>query len=877
MTDTRPTTIRFAIHRLLCGGGAAMLLAASGAAEAQQQESTSAETVETITITGSSIQSSPVALDTTAQPIQFIPLEKFEQTSGESIGDYLRELPINNGFSSSPTTDEYAGGNTSINLRAIGDQYTLVLVEGRRFGGEDVPDIGALPAEAIEGIEILKGGASSVYGSDAVAGVVNIRLKDDFNGVELYGSYGDTTRRDASFVRTAALFGLARERFSLTGSLSYQNRQGISKFDRELTSSRDYRRFGGLDRRSGNIAVPHKIYLSSDVDGVNPLSLDLDSFSPGESGAGAGDFIAFNRDRQAYSTNEYGTYPAFNRVSGHWSAKYEIIEDKLSLFTRGYADRRKQQFIANPPILETDVPASNPYNPFGEDVYVYYLLGPNESGLMTEYFNIRNVLGTAGLQGTVGRLNYEVAFSSYRKRIGERYENDIDLSALPEAVSRTDATAFNPFGYWANSPEQLAGLSPTARYVVHNEVDSVDAKIDGKLFDWYAGSAFFALGVEKRDVKYSYDPDQVWQDVEYWWLGNGGDPVERSRDVKAYFGEVRVPLYDAGDAAFLQNAEVTAAVRSEDYSDFGSSTVGQFSARLAFLDERLILRGSYAESFKAPSLEDLYEPIDFETEPGGFYFDPVRGGFFPVDLIVGGNPDLDAESGETVNLGLVVRPRADSSLVFTLDYWMLELSDIIAEADGQALLDGTATGGSITRDEDDYPTLDVRLDNGGKREVNGIDIGATYRVQAAAGDFTFELNSTYMTRFEDSGNGIVTDYLGLWSGTVGPIPTLRALAGVSWERGRWEANGYVNFSNGYDDIIPDVISREVSSYKTFDAQVAYDFGDAEGFLGGTRVYFGIENLFDADLPFVASSSDGWDRYIADYRGRYAYAGVRKKF
>ncbi len=881
MSQSSPTQIHLAIRALIAACAAGLAVSAAQAQEAAAGSATDEADLETVTITGSSIKSSPVALDTTAQPIQFIPAEKFEQTSAESIGDYLRQLPINTGVSNSPTTDEYGGGNTSINLRGIGDQYTLVLVEGRRFGGEDVPDVGALPPEAIESIEILKGGASSVYGSDAIAGVVNIRLKDRFKGLELSGSYGESTRGDAAAVRTAAVFGLADEKFSLTGSIAYQTRDGFTKYDRKLTSSRDYRAYGGLDRRSSSVSTPHQIVLSSDPD--NPLSIDLDRFSAGQFSTDPADFVAFDRDRQALSTNEYGTYPGYDRISGHWSAKYRFIDDRLVFFTRGYADRRDQDFIANWPIIDVEVPAANPYNPFGEDVHVWYTLGPNESGLMTENFDTRNLLATAGFQGTLGRFNYEIGLSTYEKDIREKYSNDIDYNAAQEAAARTDATAFNPFGYWANTPEQLAGLSPTSRYRLRNSVRTLDAKIDGKLFDWYAGTAYFALGTERRKVDYDYEPDESWQQVEYWWLGNGGEPVSRSRDVEAYFGEVRVPLYDAGEAATIQNAEITAAVRREKYSDFGSSTVSQFAGRLGLWDEKVVLRASYAESFKAPSLANLYEPVDTDTEPGGFYFDPVRGGFFAVDLITGGNPNLGPETGQTTNIGLVFRPGTGSRMVFTLDYWMLELSDIISEPDGQALLDGSATAGSITRDPlTNYPTLDLRLDNGGKRKVNGIDLGATYRLPTgAAGSFTFDFNATYLDKFEDSANGLTADYLGLWSGLLGPVPKLRAVAGVTWELGAWEASGSLYHSGRYDDIIPDLISRKVSSYDKVDVQVAYDFdkrgAQSGGVLGGTRVYLGIENLFDASLPFVASSSDGWDRYIADLRGRFVYAGLKKKF
>lgn len=869
----KTTKLREAIGFALAVG--ATSVAGTGLAFAQESTTETAKTLDAIQVTGSRV----ARVETeTASPVVIIDRAAIEQTGKLTLGDLIQELPAVSGAATNPQVNNGGGdGASTVELRGLGSERTLLLINGRRIVNND---LNSIPSSAVERIEVLMSGASAVYGSDAVAGVVNIRLKDNFRGLELHGSYGDTWRGDQSFVRTAAVFGLSEDKFSLTGSLSYQQRDGLTKFDRALTSSRDYRAYGGLDRRSGRVTTPHQIVLSSDP--THPLTLDLSRFSAGSYSGDASDYVAYSRNN-AYSTNELGTSPPYDRLSGHWSAKYEFIEDKLVFFTRGYADRRHQDFLANPPIIDVEVPATNPYNPFGETVHVWYLFGPNELGVMTETFRTTNFLGTAGFQGTLGRFNYEVGYSSYQKRVDESYRNDIDYGAAQAAAARTDLTAFNPFGYWANSAEQLAGLSPTSTYMLENDVRTVDAKVDGELFDWYAGTAYFAAGVEKRIVDYSFNPDESWQSVNYWWNGNAGEPVSRSRDVKAYFGELRVPVFDAGaERAFVQNAELSGAVRKEEYSDFGSSTVTQFTGRVGFLDETFVLRASYAESFKAPSLDALYAPTSNNTEPGGFYYDPVRGGFLPVDRIVGGNTGLQPELGESVNIGLIVRPFANSDLVFTFDYWTLQLTDLISQPDGQALLNGQATGGSITRDPVTlYPTLDLRLDNGGNRDVSGLDLGASYRLPTDIGTFTLDFNGTYLTKFEDSNNGITAKYLGTYNTTVGPMPRVRLVNSVQWDRDGWNAVGTVSYTGGYKDEIVNVISRTVDSYVKVDLQGGYDFGDgfegAAGLLNGTRVYLGIDNVFDEALPFVAESSDGWDRYIADYRGRYVYAGFKKKF
>ena len=846
------------------------------AARALPEEPAAAEEPQTITIVGSSIRSSQDYL-ANSRPIQVVTAGQFEKTAGENIGEFLLKLPVNTGANLTPATDEYGGGSTNINLRGLGAKYTLVLVDGRRFGGENYsPDIGALPAEAVESVEILKGGASAVYGSDAVAGVVNIRLKRNFTGIELYSSYGETTRGDAGLFRTAALFGVQDERFSFMGSVSYQDRGGFTKYDRKLTASRDYRPYGGIDRRSTAVGTPHQIVLDSDPDTV--LSIDVSRFASGYYGGSLSDYVPYDHEAQAFSSNEIGTYPEQDQLAGHWSAEYRLIDDRLSFFTNGYLSHRKQEFLIAQSRPDLVVPASNPYNPFGETVSVNYLLGGAEIDPWKGNYDTMNFQGTAGLQGRAGRFNYEVAYSSHRRRIDETYSNDIDFDAIQAAVERTDTLAFNPFGYNANSPEQMA-LITLPEYGA-DRIDrnrSLNARLDGKLFDWYAGEALFAVGFEHRNIDYQLDPTLIAQ-TRSTSYPSISEPVSRSRSVDGWFGEVRLPVYDAADsAAVIRSAEVTAAVRHEKYSDFGSSTVWQSAGKIGFLDDSWMLRASYAESFKAPSVAALVSPASaFEND--NFYYDPVRGGVFAVGLIAGGNPDLTPEMGKSVNVGLVARPRTLPNATFTLDYWTVKLSDVIGQPDAQALLFGTSLSGSITRDPlTQYPTIDIRLDNGGERNVAGVDVGGGYRWDTQArGSLSFDLNLTRLTRFEDVANdGRRIDNLGLFSNNPGVMPKMRAVLSIGWQHRGFDLNGTLHHMSGYGDVLPGVIDRRVSSYDTVDLQAAYEFGDA-GRLSGLRIYGGLENAFDTALPFVASSSDGWDRALADYRGRYWYFGLKKK-
>jgi iron complex outermembrane recepter protein len=886
---------------------AAVVLALSGVAMTASAQSTApaeAENeLETITVVGSSIRISPETADTTALPVQIISREAINRTSGQSVANFLQDLPINNGGVTSRFTDEGGGGTSGINLRGFGEVYTLVLVDGVRLLSGDV---GAIPPEAIESVDILKSGASSLYGADAVAGVVNIRLRRKLNGLELSSSFGDTTRNgDGSTFQTAAVYGFKRNRFDFTGSFTYQDSDEILKFDRELTASRDYRRFGGINRNTENSGFPHRIdLLDSDENIVDSLSIDLSRFGPGDSSLDPNDFVAF-RESQQLATNEISTFPKENTVGTHWSARYAFIDDALTLYSSGYLNRRRQNFIfVQSQVNDLFVPEDNFYNPFGQDALVAYTFGANEIGPFDQSVIERlDGQGTVGLEGKVGRFNYNLSYTYHRLRFDNRQSGLIFID-IEDAVARTDATAFNPFCFQCNSGAQLAGLAGVSNFDEVNHAQQVDALISGEWFTWQPGTAYFSVGLQYRDSDFRFTPSAINQTRILYVDGEavrtdagGGDQI------KGVFGEVRLPVYQNDDAVFLQSAEIGVATRYEDYSTFGSQSTSQISGKLGFADDSFAVRISAAESFRAPSAEDLFGEEFVETfNPGGL-FDPVAGGPRDFTFREGGNPNLRPEEGISYNLGFILKPRSLPTLFTTLDYWRIELDDVIAQPNAQALLFGTATSGSLTRpaptpdDPDPAPILDLRIANGGDRQASGLDYYLKFDPDAGRlANLDFFLAATYLFELEDFANGIRQVYVGEFTpGDFNAVPKLRTAAGATWAVAGFSADATVNYSSGYKDFLAlpivdddgiqigeDVVAdRRVGSYTTLDLQFGYDFDEAgnasEGFVSGLSLNFGIENVFDNGLKFIAESGDGWDRSIQDYRGRYVYAGVRKKF
>lgn len=884
---------------VLLGSASAVAVGANSIALSQEGEQAQ-DGQDTIIVVGSAIRNSADS-DTASRPVQYLERSRIDATSALSVTDFLQDLPVATGFGRNSISDEYQGGRGSINLRGLGDQYTLVLINGRRMAGENVPDINAIPPEAIEGIEILKTGASAIYGSDAVAGVVNIRLRNNFQGLELNTQYGEATLGGGEVFRVGSLFGLQDGPFSFTGSFAYQEDKGVTKFERDIIASRDKRPFGGLDFRSGTMTEPGAVFTDSDgAFGGEAYVVNINSLGVGDIADSLDDYVlrSANDSELAMSGAEQDKIPPSERWSAHWSSEYEFVPERLNFYTRGYVDNRQRSFAIHPSFTAVDVAADNPNNPFGEDVYVFYVFSPTfdvpavdlggtpRSGLMRFDSDILNVQGTAGFEGEFGdRFTWDFGYTYFRERANRRQRGDISLE---KAQAAADSGDFNPFCFFCATEELRDSLTADYLQTRVNTVQTVDLTVSGDLFNWSGGTVQFAAGYQHRDVFFKTTSDEAAQTNSYWWNGGPEGPGgEGERNVDAFFGEVRVPLLSAPNGDFLTSAEVSGAARHENYSDFGGATVWQVLGKAGLFDEQLIIRASYAKTFRAPSVEALTAPISTSFGPSGTaVIDPLTGMLVgDTRIISGGNPDLEPENGNTLNVGLILRPDAIPNFYFSADYWNTEITDIIRTPNFNDLFQGTETAGSLTRDTPDgIPIVDIRLDNGGELEAAGIDFSGNYNLETGFGDLNFFVNGARMTKFETRAASQAQDLLDTWSGFVyWALPKWRVTTGANWDYGAFDAALTFNYTSGVRDEIGD-IRRRTESYETIDLQIGYDLGEGlgedslGGLLSGTRVYVGADNLLGHDPVFIASLSDGAVQSTPNtVLGRFVYAGIRKSF
>lgn len=827
------------------------------------------------------------------QPVLMLTREEIERSGQSSIGELLRTLPeasggvqVQSSFGQNPQAQ-------TVQLRGLPTGRTLVLVNGRRLPASGAVDGGFsnlnnIPAAAVERIDVLPHGASAIYGSDALAGVINIVLRRDVDGAQLNAKLGSA---DGSRERGASMvWGAASERASISLSADYYDRTALLADERDRLNDVDFRRHGWRDQR-GTTCNPGTVYSATggNLPGVGAPSAAIPSGLTGtpaiaDFAAGAG------QANRCYIGGMTLAYPT-DRLSFLGTADWRIGET-LTLFAEASSSRLHHEFFAPYTLSRVLVPATNPFNPFGVNVRVDYRFSAEDLGYAVSSVDSRLTRVLAGVRGDIGAdWDWELTGWGGKEHVWQATRAP-NQAYVPSALAATDpANALNLFtsgpagsravlDAYLQSPNAVRLLERDAT----TETKGATLLFRGTVLRLPAGPLSVAVGGEL-----------IQEDFE-----NAGirGLFEIDRDDKAAFAEVRVPLLarresGARDAELLA---LSAAVRRDDYSDFGTATTPQFGVELR-PTRSLLLRGAYAEAFRAPDLFAVYGPSTTGPLAPPIFTDPLRNGQIvnPATFVAGGNPELKPEEGRSYSAGLVWSSQRWQGLNLSLNWWQIEMTDRINVFPNPQLVINSESllSGRITRaapGTDGLPGRITQVDysalNLGDVWVEGVDYGVETRFETRYGTWSPSLRATQYLRYDsrlDPRVGVVSNLgragVDLW------VPRWRGTAGLNWRRGTWSAGLTGRYVGHYRDYNPllDGSYLQLGDFWVFDTNVRWNFGRhfAPGSLvqPGSYVSAGVVDLFDHEPEFSATTSPGygWDGAQNDIRGRYFYMEAGLKF
>ena len=895
---------RAALPRAICAA-ITLLPLVTVAQDTAPQEEGSAQ-LDRITVTGSNISGVDLA---EALPITVIDREDIEGSGADTVSEILAESPLTSGgtgtFSESTSgtlTLDTPVGASGISLRGLGTASTLVLVNGRRIaassfanGSENFVDVNAIPLSAIERIEILPSGASAIYGADAVAGVINFILRDDFDGLEL-SSFIRTS--DADSDETSAninlLWGHSTERSNTMVVFDYYERNALYDRDRSITANEPRPSQQGIYPSFNDLfALP--------IDLVESSCSDQQRYD-GREGfplSRFGEFCEINRNAFTATIGET------ERVGVTGTHTLELGRG-LTWFTEAYYQDNYSVGNSSPaPWSGEAIAFDHPGMPAslrtrlieegadpGFDIFGWGRF-PDARTVEVDTQAWRLV---SGLSGAVGQWQWEAAFnyskseSTQRAIAGiynvEKFRAGLLGELCPDGSTDCSADAdglfYDPFnGQRGNSAQVLDLVRESVPRRGESELWGLDARISGALWDVGGGAVMSAFGLEYRHEDIRDNPDPLARadasnGFEVPVYGFGLTQAQADRDAVALYGELYVPL--------TESFSTQLALRYDDYDDFGSDVNPKVGFRWQPVDN-LVLRGSYSQSFRAPSLAQTGAGLTLSSgalpcSEASEFFDNFCDGFAEDDFYLSeitGNPDLDAETADSYGLGFVWNLTADTTL--EVDYWRYEhenLVDIDAEelfrralSDPSLVVEEGMLGlgqiGIETRDGTiGSPVEEVHLAliNVGFQETDGVDLSLTHYLDAGDnGSFRFLFDATYVASFDrqESAGGIIEELAGAFR-----YPEWLATAGARWYRGSWTTDLAYHFTDSYQDdlevagVLP---TDRVDSWGVVDLRLSYDFANR------SYVTLAVDNLLDEDAPRAQGSSANVDLFNHNTLGR----------
>ena len=888
------------------------------------------EVEEEVIVTGSRIARSP---EDGASPIITIDAADIEATGEISLAEVLRQQSVNSFGSFQPSSGSTAQSQATISLRGAGAGRTLVLLDGKRMAGSPsyggvAANINSIPFAAVERVEILTDGASALYGSDALAGVINIIMKKDFEGAELSIYSGSPERAGGDQEAYSFTAGISSDVGNVVLSFEHDDRDIVYMKDRHW-SGRNYR--DGYDATTADQAFTHT--LNGSFYSCNMYSAYGSGYGY-EAIPGCVGNDAFLAGGQLFSYGHNAADGSYDRSQGILLYPYNQImaedassgrdtifvnynydiNDNHSINARGIYTRvqSKGRFapVAGAFSVSCLAWADCPYQAevqaaidggataaeAGDTHYIYYRMrsvGPRlgyNMDVMKDY--MLEFTGTIGETG----INYS-AFAHHTHMDYNQTGYNYTLASVASALA--EAGTFEFANMSATQATQL-------RHTVLSEDDmklrhggftlsgELPIELPGGVVDW-------VFGTEYMSTAYSVmvDPQSESGNV----MGSAGNSSAGYRDIRAQFAEFRLPVTD--------DIEVNFAHRHDDYSDFGSADNSKLSLRWQAMDN-LVVRTSYSESFIAPTLDSLNMSTAFSADTSTDYFFCANAGTTVCSAQRNtyrlANPDLGPEEGEYTNFGIVYNPIPEVSIV--VDYYELKLENMeqlvsandLLLAEWAGVLDGITSrvpnaaivrmpynaGTSVLDDGNgncNYATgsqpckgvideIYAPMANFGGIDTSGIDLAIDYTIETDNwGTFVPKLDITLIDEYmmEDYLGGPMVDKVGR-----NGLPEFRGLLTLNWYRGN--ISGYYqieHIDSMYENSSFDVPTLSSSASGSLDSHTTHNVQLTIDLPTNTDITFGIRNLEDKD-PIIDSNAE-WNSYLYDLYGRTFFARITQRF
>jgi len=860
-----------AVYKALFTGFVASSALGTVALAQDNDEDQSVEEQGKITVTGSRIKRSDVE---GALPITVITREQIELSGESSAADFIRNLTFNSTGSFRPQSGSSAQGTASVSLRGLGSSRTLVLIDGRRLAkspstGAD-QDLNVIPAGAIERIEVLSDGASAIYGSDAIAGVINVILRSDYEGVEIMlggqepsipNSGGD--REEGSIV-----FGTSGERSQLIAGVSWNNREivfardfpwytkGVSTYGNNFESwfpNADNEYDVTRQALPGACDFPDSAFYSFQLANGNDFcSFDFASVSADEA----------STDNQSFYAK--GTYD----VNDDWQIWNNVMVAETESFGR-YAPVPDYAYVSATSPNNPTNPNSPHYDPsLGVDpqaiaVFHRYAALGNRDGTVTNRMTSFQ-LGTTGM---LGNAEVEFGVSRSNNRTYDIGRNYLLRSAARAAIESGEYDLFNPY---QNDEQTLNSLKVVISRISKYDQDEIFGSVAFDLFEMGAGPASMFVGVESRQIKYSDQYDSLSEAGQIG--GSAGNSAAGNRDIDSIFFESLLPVMD--------NLEVSLAGRYDDYSDYGSDFAPKVSLRWQPMDN-LTVRASYGEGFRAPSLPVLTQKDSFSADSVSDAGSCAVLGqpadcTLQVDTFRIANPNLESEQSEQYSVGIAYEPL--DWFNFTLDYYNIEIDNRIRFFSSQFLINADLAGDPIPPGLEVNRTVTGAIDtlitgygNQGVVENSGLDLNMRFNYDLFGGNVSTNFLVSHLLEYSVDGGRDQTEDPG--------VPATRAALNTLYSYGDFSAAWNINMiSDQYDDVAANAsggVDRtgHVPTWVTHDVQLNYHAP------WNGKITLGAQNVFEKSPPIGlgAFGSRDYDFFLYDGFGRITYLRYTQTF